>query len=107
MKDLKYKLDHVALQVENLKRAVKWYTCNLDANIEYMDDTWALIEIGKTSLALTLASQHPPHVAFQVDNIDDIPSDEIKEHRDGSKYAYIKDSEGNVIEFIYWQKDKQ
>ena len=107
MKDLKYKFDHVALQVKDLNRAVKWYTCNLDAKIEYMDETWALIEIGTTSLALTLASQHPPHVAFQVKSIGDIPCSEIKEHRDGSKYAYVRDSEDNTIEFIYWQKDKQ
>jgi len=106
MKDIKFKFDHIALQVEDIQRAVKWYTCNLDAKIEYMDDTWALIEIGSVSLALTLPSQHPPHIAFSVDSLADIPSGDVKEHRDGSKYAYIKDSENNTIEFIFWPKSK-
>ena len=104
MKDTKYKFDHIALQVEDLRRAVKWYVCNLDASVEYMDETWALLEIGTTSLALTIPSQHPTHVAFSVDSLEDIPSDNIKEHRDGSKYAYVTDSENNTIEFIYWPK---
>ena len=69
-----------------------------------MDETWALLKIGSTRLALTLPTQHPPHIAFKVDKIEDIPSEDIKEHRDGSKYVYMKDSEDNTIEIIFWPK---
>ena len=97
-------LDHIAINVKNVRKAAKWYVNNLGASIRYMDETWALLEIGTTSLALTIPSQHPTHVAFSVDSLEDIPSDNIKEHRDGSKYAYVTDSENNTIEFIYWPK---
>jgi catechol 2,3-dioxygenase-like lactoylglutathione lyase family enzyme len=83
----KYKFDHIALNVENIDRAVEWYKNKLNANVKYKDNTWAMLEIGSTNIALTLPSQHPPHVAFSVENIDNMPNELIKEHRDGSKYV--------------------
>ena len=100
------KLDHVALNVQNLKRAVEWY-CSQGFVVEYQDDTWAMLKTQNLKLALTIPSQHPAHIAFEVNSLDEMPPGEIKEHRDGSKYLYCKDSEGNVLEFIYWPKSQE
>ena len=100
------KLDHVALNVQNLKRAIDWY-CQRGFIVTYQDDTWAMMQLGDFRLALTIPDQHPPHLAFKVKSLENMPDGEIKEHRDGSKYLYCKDSEGNVLEFIYWPKSQE
>ena len=35
---------HIALVVEEPKLAAKWYEFNFNAEILYLDDTWAFIE---------------------------------------------------------------
>ena len=93
--------DHLALNVKNIHGSVEWYRENLNAVVEYQDETWAMLNCGKIKIALTLDSQHPPHIAFRVDSISDFPEGcEIKQHRDGSWYYYDKDSSGNVIEWV-------
>ena len=67
----------------------------------YSDETWGLLQIGQTKLALTVPSQHPPHVAFTVKELSDIPG-VASVHRDGSISSYIEDPDGNSIEYIYW-----
>jgi catechol 2,3-dioxygenase-like lactoylglutathione lyase family enzyme len=59
------KLHHAALCVSDIRQAVDWYVQNLNANIAYQDETWALLDIENTSIALVLPSQHPPHLAFE------------------------------------------
>jgi catechol 2,3-dioxygenase-like lactoylglutathione lyase family enzyme len=100
------KLDHVALNVQDLQRAVDWYTCR-GFIVTYQDSTWAMLQQDDFRLALTIPNQHPPHVAFEVSSLSEMPPGEIKEHRDGSKYLYQKDSEGNTLEFIYWPKSQE
>jgi catechol 2,3-dioxygenase-like lactoylglutathione lyase family enzyme len=98
------KLDHVAIQVKNVKASTDWYTSNLRAEILYIDETWAMLEVGGTKLALTIASQHPPHLAFAVDSAKSIPAP-TGIHRDGSVYQYLEDPDGNTIEYIYYPED--
>ena len=100
------KLDHVAIQVKNLVQSIEWYQENLNAKINYQDETWAMLEIGDLKLALTLPYQHPPHVAFEVQNLKDFPPGEIKYHRDGSAYLYVEDPAGNIVEYICWKSPK-
>lgn len=96
-------LDHIAINVKDIKKASEWYTKNLNAEIEYIDDTWAMLDIGGTKLALTVSRQHPPHFAFTLKSLDAFPPDEeIRYHRDGSAYLYIEDPDGNTIEYVYW-----
>ena len=79
------KIDHVAINVADIKKSVNWYVENMSAKVDYEDDTWAMLSIGDTKLALTIESQHPPHVAFCVEDIKDLGEGaEIKRHRDGS-----------------------
>ena len=96
-------LDHVAIQVKNLKQSIEWYVSNLNLIVLYQDNTWAMLEaIDGTKIALTIPNEHPPHIAFQVDSFKSFPGREIKYHRDGSAYLYTKDPSGNIIEYICW-----
>ena len=104
MKDgVDMQLDHVALNVTNINVSAEWYVKNFSAEIKYIDKSWALLKIGSTHLALTIPSQHPPHIAFTVDSIEDLPG-ESTTHRDGSISCYVEDPDGNNIEYIYWPK---
>tara|TARA_R110000824_G_scaffold555_4_gene3603 strand:- start:17243 stop:17536 length:294 start_codon:yes stop_codon:yes gene_type:complete len=94
------KLDHVAINVDNIEKSVKWYMENLEGKILYEDGTWALLRVGDVKIALTMATQHKPHVAFKVDNLLPFGREEIKRHRDGSRYVYKEDPDGNVIEWV-------
>ena len=96
------KLDHVAVVTKNPEASAKWYVENLSATIEYLDETWAMLKIGDKKLALTVAAQHPPHVAFEVDDLESYSRKGCKTHRDGSKYLYISDPDGNIIELIHY-----
>ena len=100
------KFDHVAIRSSDIARSVEWYSQNLNCQVEYQDETWAMLRVGETAVALTMPNQHPSHIAFQLDSLeefdDTIP---IKTHRDGSKYQYVTDIDGNTIEYIYWPKD--
>ena len=97
-------LDHVAVKVEDIQQSVDWYRLNLEAEILYQDETWGLLQIGNSKIALVTTSQHPPHIAFKVTCLEDFPCSpsDIKEHRDGSKYFYGLDPAGNTVEWIFY-----
>ena len=63
-----------------------------------------MLDLDGFKLAIVTKSQHPPHIAFRVDGVDDLGT-EYSEHRDGSKYIYKEDPDGNTVEFICWQND--
>ena len=99
------KLHHVAINVSDIKKSVEWYVKNMHATVEYQDDTWAMLGFGDVNMALTVASQHPPHIGFEVSSYKDLGENvEIKTHRDGSHYLYLEDPDGNVLEKIYWDR---
>ena len=101
------KLDHIALRVKDIKKSVNWYKNTMSATISYQDDTWAMLKIKNCTIALISEEiNHPPHIAFSVNHVHEIPCDEnsIKKHRDNSLYYYQSDPDGNIIEWIYWPK---
>lgn len=98
------RLDHVALNVNNIQDSASWYTENLGADVIYADETWAMLNIGGSKLALTVEAQHPPHLGFAVEDIKDIPCKSPSYHRDGSAYYYLTDLDGNTIEFVYYPR---
>jgi|SRR5210317_808695 catechol 2,3-dioxygenase-like lactoylglutathione lyase family enzyme len=99
-------IDHVALQVESIEASVEWYVNNFNGTVLYQDETWAMLDMGNVKLALTIPSQHPPHVAILVDSLSKFPvGKKIKTHRDGSLYLYQQDPSGNVIEYIHYPED--
>ena len=97
------KFDHVAINVKNLDVSIEWYLNNLNASIDYCDESWAMLSIGDVKVALTLASQHPPHLAFKVEDFGkDFENTNL--HRDNSRYLYMTDPDGNTVELIQYAK---
>ena len=92
------KIHHVAVQVDDIKAAVEWYTNKFDAKLAYEDETWALLEFDNLSLALVMPDQHPPH--FAIENAKAEQFGELTLHRDGTESIYIKDPFGNSVEII-------
>lgn len=91
-------LHHVAIQVENIARALKWYSENFNAEIVYLDDTWAMLRFENIYLALVIPGQHPPHIAIEHEGAESYGT--LIKHRDGTESIYINDSEGNTLELM-------
>ena len=88
------KIDHIAVVVNDIKESVAYYVDNYDCMILHCDESWGYLQFDNTKLALVLKDEHPPHIAFEVDEV------EGKTHRDGSVSKYIEDPSGNKIELI-------
>ena len=88
------KIDHIAIVVNDIKESVAYYVDNYDCMILHCDESWGYLQFDNTKLALVLKDEHPPHIAFEVDEV------EGKTHRDGSVSKYIEDPSGNKIELI-------
>lgn len=91
-------VDHVAVVVTDIEKAVVWYTTTFACDILYQDDTWAYLRFANVNLALVLPSQHPAHVAIEV--ADAAQFGQVRTHRDGVRYVYTKDPFGNATEVV-------
>ena len=58
-------IHHVAIQVNDIGRALKWYSSNFNTEVVYQDDTWAMLRFDNIYLALVTPGQHPPHIAIE------------------------------------------
>ena len=99
--------DHVALVSKNISNSINWYVEKWDADILYQDETWGLISIGGTKIAFVSPHQHPAHICFEIDDkfiSANLQKETFKSHRDGSSSCYIRDPDGNFLEFLYWPK---
>lgn len=92
------KIHHIALQVDDIEKAVDWYRNQFGVEVEYQDETWAMLKFDNLSLALVLPSQHPPHFAIEKENAADFG--ELTSHRDGTASIYLDDPFNNSIEII-------
>lgn len=108
-------INHSALSVENLNRALEFY-CNLLEATPYhvQDRDWAMVHWGENTLSVVPTQVHPPHLGLTVDSPQtvDLLYERLKSknvpavgkphgHRDGSYGFYFKDFEGNHLECIY------
>ncbi|GJL56808.1 MAG: hypothetical protein NPIRA02_39400 [Nitrospirales bacterium] len=92
------RIHHIAVVVPNIEEGVAWYTENFHCTVEYVDDTWALLQFANTKLALVLPHQHPGH--FAVTRHDAERFGTLTVHRDGLESIYIKDIAGNSLEIL-------
>ncbi|PPR09053.1 MAG: hypothetical protein CFH41_02830 [Alphaproteobacteria bacterium MarineAlpha11_Bin1] len=92
------KLHHTAICVDEIQSAVDWYKNLLAFDVEYQDETWALLSFENTRVALVLPSQHPPHLAFEHEGASTFG--EMRTHRDGKESIYVRDPFGNAIELL-------
>ena len=94
-----------------MKNNVKWYCDQHNAKVLYQDAPWSLLLVGGVKVAFVLPEQHPPHIAFRIDENQraslDASGHEFKKHRDGSESCYIKDLCGNHLEFLFWPKQEK
>src|SRR5664279_2234615 len=91
-------MDHVAIEVHDIRLALDWYLRSLKCELLYQDATWALLQLANIKLALVLPSQHPAHLGFfRPDAADFGP---LTPHRDGTQSVYLNDPDGNSIEFL-------
>ena len=91
-------IDHIAIQSDDPMTLAKWYESEFGAEVLYLDDTWAFLQLKNIKLAIVHPKQHPAHIAFEVDSFSE--NDIVKSHRDGSESAYKKDPSGNIYELI-------
>lgn len=91
-------IHHTAIQVKDIAQSVDWYTENFACEIEYQDDSWAMLKFANTSIALVLPHQHPYHFAIVTEDLSTYG--EATPHRDGTASVYIKDVDGNNVEML-------
>ena len=48
------KIDHIALQVDDVKESVDYYVNEYGCSIIYCDDTWAFLQFDNIKLALVV-----------------------------------------------------
>src|SRR4029434_1629311 len=89
---------HVAIEVENIERAIRWYTERFRCHVSYQDESWAFLEFANIRLALVLPHQHPAHIAFERGDAQAFGP--LTPHRDGTSSVYVTDSEGNSVEIL-------
>jgi catechol 2,3-dioxygenase-like lactoylglutathione lyase family enzyme len=89
-------LDHIAVIVPDIAKAVDWYTKTFECQVSYQDETWAFIEFENVKLALVIKGQHPPHIAVLREDAEKFGN--LTGHRDGTHSCYIEDLAGNAIE---------
>ena len=104
------RLDHVAIRVKDMNRAINYYL-SLGLNLEWESSDWSYFEEGIALLGPGY-NRADPHFAFYLDTHDDLRNKwkELMDngfeccrpyrHRDGTVSFYTRDTEGNQLEFI-------
>ena len=49
-------IDHIAISVDDLKGTVDWYLTTFKCEVEYQDDTWALLRFANETLLVVAAT---------------------------------------------------
>ena len=98
IKERAVKIHHTEICVDDIGRAIDWYCEKLSFEIEYQDNSWALLSFESARVALVLPEQHPPHLAFESKNASKFAK--LTKHRDGIASIYINDLFGNTIELL-------
>ena len=97
------RINHVAIPVNGITEAVKWYRDRFSCTVAYKDGSWALIDFENTSLALVLPKQHPGHFAIERDDAANFGS--LTLHRDQTQSVYIEDPWRNSLEILQINKN--
>lgn len=106
------RFDHVAQQVPDIAQAVAWQVEAVpDSRVLHQDGSWALVESAGVRLAFVLADQHPPHVAFRVEEseLERLATRHgvtIATHRDATRSFYLKGPGTLQTEIISYPTDR-
>lgn len=102
------KIDHVAVLVDDLEVSQKWYEERCGAKLIFKDHKYRRMQVQNTTIALISKHYYEhAHIGLLVENYGDLPSDigELVHHRDGTTGCYVTDPDGNVVEFIHYDRD--
>jgi catechol 2,3-dioxygenase-like lactoylglutathione lyase family enzyme len=108
------RLGHVAIRVQNMEQAVRFYQ-SLGLDLAWRDTDWAYLKAGSDGLALLGPDYKSAgaHFGFVFDDRQalgehhdrlkslGITAGAIHDHRDGTASFYGKDLDGNLFEFLY------
>tara|TARA_R110002074_G_scaffold245738_1_gene417668 strand:+ start:119 stop:457 length:339 start_codon:yes stop_codon:yes gene_type:complete len=103
-------VDHIAMLVDDLEVAEKWYCEKLNGQITFRDEKYIRLKLENTNIALIDKKYYPhPHFAILVDDMCDLPleSGEVVRHRDGTIGVYVKDPFGNYLEYIWYSDESR
>ena len=104
------KLDHVAIRVKDMDRAIEYYL-SLGLNLEWESKDWSYFEEAIALLGPGY-NRSEPHFSLFLDNHDELKKKwkelmdkgysccRPQRHRDGTVSFYTMDPEGNQLEFI-------
>lgn len=111
------RMGHVAIQVADIERSVKFYRDILGLKLSWkMEKDWTILSCGKDDLALIRKGpdvHHPPHFGLRVGSAEEVDQayEELKDqvkitkglvtHRDESRSFYFEDPDGNQVEVIF------
>ena len=101
-------VDHIAVLVENLEISQKWYEETCGAELVFEDYKYKRMALGNVNIALIDKKHYQyAHIGLYVEDYADLPSNlgEIVHHRDGTTGCYVKDPDGNVVEFIHYNDE--
>ena len=96
-------IDHVAILVDDIPRAIAWYSQSFKCKIVRQSKSWALLKFDNINLALICSPNHPPHIAILDKNLEKDGTN-IMQHSDGSVGKDEHDNAGNIIERIRYKK---
>ena len=104
------KLDHVAIRVKDMARALEYYK-SLGFDCVWQSNDWSYFEEGIALLGLGY-NRADPHFAFHLESHDELQKkwNELVDmgyewgkpyrHRDGTFSFYTRDPDGNQLEFL-------
>ena len=103
-------IDHIAVLVDDLKKAEEWYCDKLAAKVTFRDEKYIRIQVENTNIALIDKKHYPwEHIAILIENKEELPHNlgETIEHRDGTIGVYVKDPFGNYLEYIWYSEEQK
>lgn len=100
-------VDHIAILVDDLKIATKWYIDKVGGVVTHEQENYVRLKLKNVNLALlsTKYATSKRHIGILCEKLEDLPADvTLIEHRDGTIGTYMKDPFGNNIEFIHYSE---
>ena len=91
------RIDHVAIVVEDVPRAARWYASEFNCEIEWSDESWALLRFENCALALVTPGQHPNTSRCLLRKLSAMAS---RPPTGTARSVYREDPDGNVFEML-------
>jgi len=97
-------VDHIAIRVKNIDKCREWWEETCGAECVFSTDSYHRMQLFNTTIALIdEATYEHDHVGILVNYKENLPKNGmIVTHRDETIGSYVRDPEGNVVEFIYY-----